>query len=267
MRRARGLLVAVFLALAPPAAAVKVCVVVSTSQAAAAAARAGKDVLVLAFDRARLRDPIEKGRFLAALQASDRVIASADARSCGWLGREVEGVAVHCVTPYDARKILDFARAAGWRRIAVVHMTGQEKVYARLRILARQRGVALDPVRLEATRDLAKALPRVLEAAKAVWVLGDPLLTEGAALDYLVETALARRLPLIAPHPGLIARGAFLAVEFDPAAEALYAVDAANRAAAGEPTAAALTTAPGGRLVFNRVLARRWGVRVPGGAK
>lgn len=267
MRRARGLLVAVFLALAPPAAAVEVCVVVSTSQARGAAARAGKGVSVLAFDRARLADPIEKGRFLAALQAADRVIASADARACGWLGREVEGVAVHCVTPYDAGKILDFARAAGWTRIAVVHMTGHERVYARLRILARRRGITLDPVRLEAPRDLARDLPRALETAKAVWVLGDPLLIDGPAFEHLVESALARRIPLIAPDPGLIARGAFLAAEFDPAAAARFAVDAANRAAVGEPTAAALATAPGGGLVINRVLARRWGVRVPGGAK
>lgn len=267
MRRARGLFVAVFLALAPPAAAAKVCVVVSTSQAGAAAARAGKDVTVLAFDPARLADPIVKGRFLAALQASDRIISSADARACAWLGREVEGVAVHCVAPFDAGKILDFARAAGWKRIAVVHMKGHEKVYARLRILARRRGVVLDSVRLEGTRDLAKALTRALESARAVWVLNDPLLIDGAAFDHLVEATLARRIPLIAPDAALIARGAFLAPESAPAAAARFAVDAANLAAVGAPTAAALATAPGGRLVVNRVLARRWGVRVPGGAK
>ncbi|MCR4296151.1 MAG: hypothetical protein NUW21_11505, partial [Elusimicrobia bacterium] len=128
MRRARGLFVAVLLALAPPAGALNVALVVSgESRTKAARERAGKDVSVLVFDPARLADPIEKGRFLAALQASDRVIAAADGGACGWLGREVEGVAVHCVTSYDARKILDFARAAGWTRIAAVHMTGYER--------------------------------------------------------------------------------------------------------------------------------------------
>lgn len=267
MRRARGLLVAVFLALAPPASADKVCVVVSTSQARGAAARAGKDVTVLAFDPARLADPLAKGRFLAALQASDRIIASADARSCAWLGREVEGVAVHCVAPFDAGKILDFARAVGWKRIAVVHMTGHARVYARLRDLGRQRDIALVPVRLEATRDLARDLPRALDSARAVWVLNDPLLTEGAAFDHLVEATLARRIPLIAPDPALIARGAYLAAEFDPEASARYAVDAANLAASGGTIPAAITNVPGGRLVINRVLARRWGLRVPGGAR
>lgn len=265
--RARGLLVAVFLALAPPAAADKICVVVSTSQARAAAARAGKDVTVLAFDPARLADPIAKGSFLAALQASDHIIASADARACAWLGREVDGVAVHCVAPFDAGKILDFARAVGWTRIAVVHMTGHAKVYARLRDLGRERGIALVPVRLEATRDLARALPRALESARAVWVLNDYLLIAGAAFDHLVEATLARRIPLIAPDPALVARGAYLAAEYDPEASARYAVDAANLAAAGATLPAAITDVPGGRLVINRVLARRWGVRVQGEAK
>lgn len=267
MRRARGLLVAVFLALAPPAAADKVCVVVSTSQARVAAARAGKDVSVLAFDPAGLADPIVKGRFLAALQASDRIISSADSRACAWLGREVEGVAVHCVAPFDAGKILDFARAAGWKRIAVVHMSGHAKVYARLHDLGRVRGIALAPVRLEATRDLARVLPRALESARAVWVLNDPLLIDGAAFDHLVEATLARRIPLIAPDAALIARGAFLAPESDPAASTRHAVDAANLAAAGAPIPGAITDVPGGSLVINRVLARRWGVRVPGGAR
>lgn len=267
MRRARGLLVAVFLALAPPAAADKVCVVLSPSQTRGAAARAGKGVSVLAFDPGRLADPIAKGRFLAVLQAADRIIASADGRSCAWLSREVEGIAVHCVAPFDAGKILDFARAVGWRRIAVVHMTAHAKVFARLRDLGRQRGIALVPVRLEATRDLARDLPRALESAKAVWVLNDPLLIDGAAFDHLVEATLARRIPLIAPDPALIARGAFLAAEFDPEASARYAVDAANLAAAGATIPAAITDVPGGRLVINRVLARRWGMRVPGGAR
>lgn len=267
MRRARGLFVAAFLALAPPAAADEVCVVVSTSQARAAAARAGKDVTVLAFDPARLADPIEKGRFLAALQASERIVASPDARACDWLGREVEGVAVHCVAPYNAVKILAFARAAGWTRIAVVHMSGHAKVYARLRDLGRERGLALTPVRLEATRDLARELPRALESAKAVWVLGDPLLLEGAAFEHLVEASLARRIPLIAPDAALVARGAFLAAEFDPEVSARHAVDAANLAAGGAVIAAAITDVPGGRLVINRVLARRWGQKVPGGER
>lgn len=267
MSGARGVIAAVCLALGPPASAAKVSLIVADrSQAEAARARAGAGVSVLAFDAIRLGDPIEKGRFLAALQASDRVIAATGGRACGWLGREVEGVPVQCFMPYDGAQVLDFARAAGWRRIAAVHISGYEKVYDHLRGLARARGIELTAVHVDRLRELTSALPPALERAQAVWILGDPLLTEGAAFDYLVSNTLARRIPLIAPGAELVARGAFLGAENDGAALTRHAVAAANAAAAGGPPETGVTEVPGGRLAVNKVLARRWGVRVPGGA-
>ncbi|MBI2387776.1 MAG: hypothetical protein HYV14_17460 [Elusimicrobia bacterium] len=265
MRRAPGLTAAVFLALAPPAAAAKVALVVAGGkQAAAAAAHAAKDVSVLDFDRVELADPIDKGRFLAALQASDRVVAAvAGDGACGWINREVDGVSVHCVTPYDAGQVIAFARSAGWRRVAVVHMAGYEKVFGSLRARARQSGVELAAVRVERLRDLPAALPAALPTAQAVWILGAPALTEGAAFEYLVKRTLAKRIPLIAPGAGSVARGAFLGAESDPAALVRHAVGVANAAAAGAAPDASPAEVPGGRLVFNKVLARRWGVAVP----
>lgn len=262
MSRARGLLAATVLALAAPGRAATVSLVVADVKAAASAE---KGVSVMAFDRASLADPIEKGRFLAALQASDTVIAAADADACGWLAAEVEGALVHCLTPYDAAQVLDFARAAGWRRIAAVHLTGYEKVYGRLRTLARTRGIELVAVRVDRLKELTAAVPGAMKNAQAVWILGDPRLTGGAAFDYLVEVTLARRIPLIAPGAQLVARGAFLGADADRASMTRHAVDAANAAARGG--AAAPGEVPGGRLAVNRVLARRWGVSVPGGAR
>ncbi|MBI2787581.1 MAG: hypothetical protein HYX59_02760 [Elusimicrobia bacterium] len=268
MTRAPGLLVAAFLALAPPAAAAKVVLIVADEkQAAAAAARAAKDVRVTAFDRIDRADPIEKGRFLASLQASDRVVAAAwGSGACGWLNHEVEGVPVDCITPYDAGQVIAFARSAGWRRVAVVHMSGYEKVFGRLRARAREAGVELVAVRVDKLRDLPEALPRALPAAQAVWILGSPSLTEGAAFEYLVKSTLAKRIPLLAPGADLVARGAFLGTEGDRAAILRHAVDAANAASAGEAPAYS-SEAPDGRLVFNKVLARRWGISIPGGTR
>lgn len=268
MIRAPRLLVAAFLALPPPAGAAteKVTLIVSTpAQARAAVPRARPGVTVLAFDALRLADPIEKGRVVAALQASDRVISATGGRACGWLGREVEGVPVQCFMPYNAPQVLDFARAAGWRRIAAVHITGYEKIYGRLRALARDRGIALAAVRVDRLRELAAALPPAAKDADAIWIIGDPQLTEGAAFDYLVETSLARRLPLIAPGFELVAHGVFLGAENDAGSLYRTAVAAANAAAAGEPAGEDVSESPGGRLEVNKVLARRWGVRVPGG--
>lgn len=266
MIRGPNLLAAVFLALAPPAAAAKVTLVVANAgEARSASARAAEGVTVLAFDHGRMGDPIEKGRFLAAVQAADRVVAAGGGRACGWLGREAEGVPVHCVTPYDARQVLGFARAAGWSRVAAVHTAGYEKVYGRLRAGARERGIELVPVRVERPRDLPAALPRALKSVQAVWILGGPTLTEGAAFEYLVNATLARRVPLIAPGVELVARGAFLGAGVDRAALIRHATHAANALAKGAKPEDAVSEPPGGRLAVNQVLARRWGLRVPGG--
>jgi ABC-type uncharacterized transport system substrate-binding protein len=265
MNRTRFLVVASCLALAPPAEAAKVTLIVSDkTQAAAAAALAAKDVSVLAFDRARLVDPIEKGRFLATAQASDRIIAAAGGRACGWLTREIEGVPVYCVTPYDSNQVLDFAQAAGWRRVAAVYAPGYEKVYGRLRARARQRGVELAGVRIEKLRELPEALPTALKSAQAVWILGGASLTEGPAFEYLLKSTLARKVPLVAPGLDSVSRGAFLGVESEPSALMRHAVGVANAAAQGAAPDDSTAEVPGGRIAVNRVLARRWGVAVRG---
>lgn len=269
MTRAPGLLVAAFLALAPPAAAAKVILIVADrKQAAAAAARAAKDVRVTAFDRVDLADPIAKGRFLASLQASDLVVAAAPGSgACGWLNHEVDGVPVDCITPYDAGQVIGFARSAGWRRVAVVHMAGYEKVFGRLRARARLTGIELSAVRVEKLRDLPEALPKALLTSQAAWILGAPILAEGAPFEYIVKSTLAKRIPLIAPGADLVARGAFIGAEGDREAILRHAVDLANAAAAGAAPEASAAEAPGGRLVFNKVLARRWGIPIPGDAR
>lgn len=268
MIRAPNLTVAVFLALAPPASAAKIVLIVGDAeQARAARARAGPDVSVQAFDLMRAGDPIEKGRLLASVQAADRVVAAARGKACGWLAQEVDGPPIHCILPYDAGQVLDFARAVGWRRVAAVHMTGYEKVYARLRAHARARDIELVAVRVDRIKELPEALPRALKNVHAVWILGDPLLTEGAAFEYLVNTSLSKMIPLIGPGSDIVARGAFLGADSDLAAMIRHAVVVANAAAKGAAPEDGAEEVPGGRLVVNQVLARRWGVNVPGGAR
>lgn len=268
MIRARTLTAAVYLALAPPALAAKISLIVlDREQARAAAALAAPGVSVLAFDQVRTGDPIEKGRFLATVQASDRVITATGGKVCGWLARETDGVPIHCVVQYDARQVLDFARTAGWKRIAVVHMEGYEKVFARMKTHARARGIALDGVRVERLRELPEAVPRALKTASAVWIVGDPLLTEGPGFDFIVETALARKIPLVGPGADIVARGAFLGADSDAAQMVKHTVGVANAAAGGAAPEDSDTEVAGGKLTVNEVLARRWGVRVPGGAR
>lgn len=267
MLRALRSIVLVFLALAPPARAATVAVVVADDAAARTAkALAKPGVSVLVFDRLKPGDPIEKGRFLAEVQGADRVITATGGKACGWIARETEGVLLHCVVPYDARQVLNYARSAGWRRVVAIHMEGYEKVYARMRKQAKDRGIELVPARVERIRELPDLLPGAMKGAQALWIVADPLLTEGAAYDYALELSLARKIPLIAPGRGQLARGAFLAAESDPAAMVRHAVEAANAATGGKPPEDSDTEAGSGRLYFNRVLARRWGLRIPEGS-
>ena len=266
MRRDRILIASVLLVTARLAAAAKVSLIVGDeNQVRAAGDRAAAGVSVLAFDGAQLSDPVKKARFLARVRASERVISATGGRACGWLAREAAGVPLQCFMPYNGRQVLDFARASGWRRVAAVHIAGYEKVYTHLRSLAMARRIELVDIRVDRIRDLTTALPPALDTAQAVWILGDPLLTEGPAFEYIVETTLAREAPLIAPGAGLIAHGVFLGAENDQSALLRRAVAAANAAAEGSPPAEAVTEVPGGRLSVNRVLARRWHMAVPEG--
>lgn len=265
MRPAPGLAAAAFLALAPPAAAAKVTLVVQNEKMRrAAAALAGAEVRVLAFDGVRLRDPIAKGRFIASAQAGGVVLSASRGRACAWLAAELEGVPLRCLPPFNPEQVLDFAREARWKRLAVIYSPGYERLYGRLRSSARARSIALAPVLVRRPADLPEALPRSIGEADALWLI-DGALATGAALDYIIELSLSHRVPFITGEPDLIARGAFLDAEIGDDALVRHAVGvAASLARGGDESDAA---PPPGRLLVNEVLARRWGLRVPGGPR
>lgn len=259
-----GAAIAAFLALAPPARAARVTLVVADEKARrAAAALAGEEVVVVAFDRAKLADPITKGRFLASLQAGSQVISATRGRACGWLAGELEGVPLRCLLPFNPGQVLDFAREARWRRIPALYSPGYEGHYGRLRGQGRGRGIELVSVLVRRPADLPARLPGALEGADALWLL-DSALAEGAALEYIIEVSLSRRVPLLTSQPGLLARGAFLDAELDDQALLRHAANVATAASRGGEAA---EDPPPGRLLINRVLERRWGLKVPGGAR
>jgi hypothetical protein len=267
MSHAQGLAVAAFLALAPPARAAKVTLVLEDAKSVrAASALAGPGVSVVAFDRPLLGDPILKGRFLASLQAADLVVSAARGKACGWIAHEAEVASLRCVPTFSSSQLVEFARAAGWRRIAGVYVPAYLPVFEHVRAAARARGIELRAVPVERARDLPRALPAAFEDADAAWLMGDGVLDEDASMEYIVELSLARRVPLIATDPAQLAHGAYLSVEYAPGVLLRHAVSAADAAALGAPPDAALEP-PAGKLVVNEVLSRRWGLRPPGGAR
>jgi hypothetical protein len=227
--------------------------------ARAARELSGDAVNVLPFRPQVKSDPLEKGRFLAALRASDLVYAVGP-ESCAWIDREIAGAAVRCVPPYSGAQILDYARRAGWTRVVAVYTRGYEGVFRRLRAVARARGVELVSAPVRDRRGIAARVEPLLESSKALWILGDPLLTGGPAFDYLIETSLTRRLPLISPEAALVARGAYLSAETEKGALVRHAVALAAAAAGGAP---ASEDPEAGPILVNPVLARRWGLVDP----
>lgn len=256
MRPAPGLAAAACLALARVASAEVSLVVENAKLARSAAAQAGAGVRVATLERGRAADPIARGRFLAELQAAQLIVA-VGGEACGWLGKELEGVPVHCVPPFNPAQVLDFARGAGWRRIAAVHTEGYERLAGEIRASARARGLELVPVRVLQRRELPQRLPELAPSLSALWVLGDGLLTSGPGFDYMVELSLSRRVPLIAPATALVSRGAYLGAELELDAVLRHAVRVAAAASAGR---AAPPLSEPGRILINDVLGRRWGL-------
>jgi hypothetical protein len=265
MRPAPALAAAAFLALAPPALAAKVTLVVQDEKSRrAAAALAGPEVRVLAFDRAKLADPIAKGRFLAAAQAGGVVLSASRGRACGWLADELESVTLRCLAPFNGAQVLDYAREARWKRLAVLYSPGYERLLVRLRGAARARGVELAAAPVRRPSDLPQALPRALAGADALWLI-DGSMASGASLESIIEQSLSHRVPFITAEPGMVPRGAFLDVELSDDAIVRHAVSIATAVARGADEGD--SDPPPGRLLINQVLARRLGLRVPGGPR
>lgn len=241
---------------------------------AASSAEAG--LLVRRFEPGHLGDPIASGRLSARLQAADAVVV-VGAAAAAWALRELEGVPVHLVggaaaasaatlaargwsgeLAYAPGPVLDFARQEGFKRLGVLHVAGYEGLLDELRQAAAARGVALSERRVSGARELPGGLRELAEGVDALWVLGDPLLTQGAGFAYLVEFSLSRRLPLIAPAAEAVAGGAYAGWEPDWRALGERGAAVAGSSWTGRRPTLAFGVAQG-RVVVNEVLRRRWG--------
>lgn len=244
---------------------------------------AGSRVAVTAFERRDLFDPIRRGELLARLSRSDLVVTVGDSATQLVLG-ELENVPTFFVgasvisgerlaeagtggvLAYGLDGLVDAAAALWPRRLGVVFTPGYRALAEQIRLKARGRGLGVETRRISASREIPEALNSLMDAAQAVWLLGDPLLCSGAGFEHAVEQSLARRVPLIAPSPRHVQDGAFLSIE-PPVAELLATAAAAIERLAAGPTLALVdqvSPAPaGGRIVVNDALSARWGMRPP----
>lgn len=230
----------------------------------------------LEFTGGELGDPIAKGRLVASLQASRLVVSVGDSATRVALS-EVEDTPVYFISSSAPGKALGRAGVSGlltysagdvlaagpasWKRgLGLLYTPGYRTIAERIHAEARQAGVSLLARSVSAERDIPSGGRELLGSAKAVWVLGDPLLSEGAGFTFLVEQSLARDVPLIGAGPAQVAAGAAFCSQAPArtlATAAAAAIDAQLRGEAGEVRLAPST----GRIIFDPALRARFGLR------
>jgi len=233
----------------------------------------------VSYARDQLADPIYKGKILATL-ASSRLVIPIGNGPTGFVlgefdeapvyfvdasaipGARLSGPYVGGLLSYSAADVLGALPAAWKRRVGLLYTPGYEGVVRSVRALARAQGVELVERRVARAQDLAAAGRGVIVSASAVWVLGDPLFTREAGLEFLSELALSRGIPLIGSGQEEVRAGAVMCSRGNPETMARQASDGIiRRLAAGEPPAVSTVDA-GGTFLYNRALASRYGLAI-----
>ncbi|MBI3565700.1 MAG: hypothetical protein HY079_10930 [Elusimicrobia bacterium] len=231
-----------------------------------------------------LADPIVRGRVLADLETRDLVVAVGD-DAAEFAAREVAEVPVYFVDvsvirgdrlaspgvsgmfSYNVDALLDGVKRLKLDRVGLAYTPGYEPVADWVRRGAAARGLALTETRIADVAQVAPAVRGLLRGARAIWLVGDPLLARGAGFEFLRERALSTGVAIIAPEPASVRRGALLAFEgpADPLTrEAGATVDALLRGEA-DPRGRLRPAPAGGALLLNGALADKWKLLVPRG--
>ena len=230
------------------------------------------------FDDVLIADPIAKGRLLADLETRDLVVAVGDGATelaAGELesvpvyfvdaaivkGRRLASPSVSGVFSYNVEDLLDALKALRLDVVGLVFTPGYEPVAELIRGGAASRGFEVFERRISSPKEVAPTIRSLLDRARAIWLVGDPLLMSGAGFEFIQERSLSLHVPLVVPGKRGVERGALLGYQSDLEGEAIAAeraIDLLLRRRRGET--ARLSQAPGGGLVLlNETLARKWG--------
>jgi len=254
------------------------------SEKVAKSIHARAEISVYDLSRINLPNPIEKGKFLASLEAKDLIVAVGDGAT-EFVTHEMEDVPIYFadvglikgdqlsapsttgIFSYNVGSLLDAVKKLGEEKIGVAYTPGYAPVAGWIRKGASERGLLLSEKKISDLKDLAPAIRDLMEHSQAIWVVGDPLLVRGAGFQFLTERALSNKVPIIAAGLWEVQHGAFMAFEpaADPlASEAAKAVDSILNGQAGQ--APRLQPAPAsGVLLVNGTLAEKWKLQLPEG--
>ncbi len=183
----------------------------------------------LTYSEDQLGDPIYKGKLIAALEKARLVVAVGD-DAAQLVSNEVEQAPIYFVSSVAAGSALADPRVAGtftysaqdllsamprsWKRdLGILYTPGYEPVVAQIRALAKGAGVTLRERSVMRAGDVPTAARSLMSSSKAVWVLGDPVLSRGAGFEFLVEQSLSQSIPLIGAGRWEVSQGAALCSE------------------------------------------------------
>lgn len=231
-----------------------------------------------------LSDPIRKGRLLSEILAADLVVPVGDdatdfvaheaeesrtffvgaARPAGDVLRRPHVGGILGYSGEDVLSVLDRWRPGS--SFALAYTPGYDGLARAIRREAERKGMRVVEVPVARRAALPPALRALPEGTSALWILGDPLLTEDVAFEYLLEFTLSRQLALVGPSAREVERGALFAMASDPERLARAGAAAVRRilAARSLPEPRVAFGPAGGTVLVHPVLRRRFELDVRG---
>jgi hypothetical protein len=225
-----------------------------------------------------LADPILKGRFLAPVIAADVVVPVGEV-SMQFVTDELTEIPIFFVgvglvkgeallspdvggiLSYNVREVMSVLKTLPADQVGVVYTRGYERVLTLIREEAKAAAITLVEKKVSRPADTPAAYRDLFPQVQAVWVLGDPLIARGAGFRFLIEQSLSRKVPVAGNSAWAVEHGALFYQEPDPAALGAAAAALLDQYAKRKISFDRLgirSAPPGGQIVINRVLARRW---------
>lgn len=127
---------------------------------------------------------------------------------------------------------------------------------------ARELGLILVEQRIHGLKEIANAIKDMMWLVDALWMIPDPSVVSKESFQYLLQTSIERRIPLIAFSEGFVKGGALLALAPDYRDIGRQAGTIIQQIVAGKTPGSIPLTAPKGHLILNLNTAQALGLRI-----
>lgn len=232
-------------------------------------------------------NPVAKGRFLAQVSTGDWVIPIGDpatqviadeldnlptffVNAATLRGGYLSQQRVSGVLAYSFEQNLRVAKLLlpQLKTVGLLYSPGYEGLMEKMKASIHANGVEAVEELVTSRKEVGPAVRSLVARCDLLWIMGDPLLTQGLAFEYLLQISLPQKKPLFSPVPELVAEGALFCVQADPQKVAHAAAIALGKLLGGglpEALRIQQIPGPGGSLLLNRRLCEKWNLSIPAG--